>query len=149
MLRPDLHKKAITACSINKQGLVKIIYSCNWYNGYSLVPRPSHCLAFDCLQYAKAEGEGLVHFITRITSVSTVYLGCLPRQIEGGRGSQSKDEAWMQFLSQALEFRTSKKRKTYRSWFKTSNACAECILLIGDPSFPLSIHRYTLTSFTW
>ena len=26
----------------------------------SLIPRPSHCPVFDCLQYAKAEGEGLV-----------------------------------------------------------------------------------------
>ena len=31
---------------------------------HSLVPRPSHCPVFDCLQYAKTEGEGLVSFIT-------------------------------------------------------------------------------------
>ena len=31
---------------------------------YSLIPRPSHLLVFDRLQCAKAEEEGLVHFIT-------------------------------------------------------------------------------------
>ena len=30
----------------------------------SLVPRPSHRPVFDCLQYVKMEGEGLVYFIT-------------------------------------------------------------------------------------
>ena len=30
----------------------------------SLVPRPSHCPVFDCLQYVKREEKGLVHFIT-------------------------------------------------------------------------------------
>ena len=30
---------------------------------HSLVPRPSHHPVFDCLQYAKTEGEGLVSFI--------------------------------------------------------------------------------------
>ena len=29
----------------------------------SLVSRPSHCSLFDCLQYAKTEGESLVYFI--------------------------------------------------------------------------------------
>ena len=29
----------------------------------SLVPRPSHHPVFDCLQYAKTEGEDLVSFI--------------------------------------------------------------------------------------
>ena len=29
---------------------------------FSLIPRPSHHPVFDCLQYAKMEGEGLVHF---------------------------------------------------------------------------------------
>ena len=38
---------------------------------YSLVPRPSHHPVFDRLQYAKTEGESLVHFITWMTSVST------------------------------------------------------------------------------
>ena len=33
----------------------------------SLVPRPSHCPVFGRLQYAKIEGEGLVHFITCMT----------------------------------------------------------------------------------
>ena len=37
----------------------------------SLVPRPSHRPVFDRLQYAKMEGEGLVSFITWMTSVST------------------------------------------------------------------------------
>ena len=37
----------------------------------SLVPRPSHCPVFDRLQDAKTEGEGLVSFITWMTSVST------------------------------------------------------------------------------
>ena len=38
-----------------------------WYNfprRLSLVPRPSTPLVFDCLQYAKAEGEGLGNLIT-------------------------------------------------------------------------------------
>ena len=30
------------------------------------------------------------------------------------------------------------KRRTYQSWFKTKNSCAKYILLIGDPSPPLS-----------
>ena len=38
---------------------------------HSLIPRPSHCPVFDHLQYAKTEGENLVHFITWITSVSS------------------------------------------------------------------------------
>ena len=47
-------------------------YHCvvNTSNGYSLlftslIPRPSHCpvYMYDYLQYAKTEGEGLVHFI--------------------------------------------------------------------------------------
>ena len=37
----------------------------------SLVPRPSHRPVFDHLQYAKTEGEGLVHFVTLRMSVST------------------------------------------------------------------------------
>ena len=37
----------------------------------SLIPRPSHHPLFDCLQCAKMEGEGLVTFITWMTSVST------------------------------------------------------------------------------
>ena len=38
----------------------------------SFVPRPSRCPVFDHLQYAKTEGiEGLVHFSTWMTSVST------------------------------------------------------------------------------
>ena len=42
-----------------------------WWLWTSLVPRPSHCPVFDCFQYAKTEGEGLVYFITWMTSVST------------------------------------------------------------------------------
>ena len=38
----------------------------------SLVPRPAYHPVFDCLQYAKTEGEGLVYFITNDVSV---YLG--------------------------------------------------------------------------
>ena len=34
-----------------------------WYH-ISLLPSPSHHSVFDRLQYAKMEGEGLVHFIT-------------------------------------------------------------------------------------
>ena len=33
-------------------------------HSHSLIPRPSHRPVFDRLQYAKTEGEGLVHFIT-------------------------------------------------------------------------------------
>ena len=38
-----------------------------------LIPRPSHLQVFDCLQYAKMEGEILVHFY-HMNDVS-VYLG--------------------------------------------------------------------------
>ena len=43
------------------------------YANDSLVPRPSHHPFFDRLQYAKMEGEGLVHFY-HVNGVS-VYLG--------------------------------------------------------------------------
>ena len=33
------------------------------YMRVSLIPRPSHCPVFDRLQYAKTEGEGMIHFI--------------------------------------------------------------------------------------
>ena len=67
----------------------------NQVNIISLVPRPFNRLGFDCLQYVKMEREGLVQFITRMTSATTlvpyfivndvsVYLG---RQREGGGGS--------------------------------------------------------------
>ena len=49
-----------------------------------LIPRPFHHPVFDLLQYAKMEGESLVHFITRMTS-------CLPGRQRGGRGLQSKE----------------------------------------------------------
>ena len=38
---------------------------------HNLISRLSHCSVFDCLQYAKMEGEGLVHFIVWMTSMST------------------------------------------------------------------------------
>ena len=53
-----------------------------WYN-CSLISRPSHHPVFDLLLYTKTEGEGLVHFITWITSVST----------ERGRGPQMNEQA--------------------------------------------------------
>ena len=56
-------------------GMCVLSYICS-----SLVPSPSHGPVFDCLQYAKTEGEGLVHFITWMTL-------CLPRWTEGGRGT--------------------------------------------------------------
>ena len=37
----------------------------------SLIPKPSHHPVLDHLQYAKTKGEGLVHFITWMTSVPT------------------------------------------------------------------------------
>ena len=44
------------------------------------VPRPSQHPFFDRLQYAKTNGEGVVHFVIWMTSIS-VHLG---RQREGG-----------------------------------------------------------------
>ena len=49
----------------------------------SLVLRPSHRPVFDHLQYAKTEGEGLVHFVTLRMSVST--------QVDRGGGEESPD----------------------------------------------------------
>ena len=34
-------------------------FSARWDNGEM---HPGHCSVFDCLQYVKTEGEGLVHF---------------------------------------------------------------------------------------
>ena len=48
----------------------------------SFVPRPSHQPVFDRLQYAKMEGEGLVHFY-HVNDFS-VYLGI--QQGGGGGG---------------------------------------------------------------
>ena len=42
-----------------------------WHSLCSLVPRPSHRPVYDHLLYAKMEGEGLVHFITWMMSLST------------------------------------------------------------------------------
>ena len=63
-------------------------------------------------QHAKTEGEGLVQFITSMTSVSTI----IGRQ--RGGGPSLKERAWgliLQFLSQAPESRTSAKQQTYCS----------------------------------
>ena len=34
-----------------------------WAKVCILVPRASHCPVFECLQYSKREGEGLINFI--------------------------------------------------------------------------------------
>ena len=49
-----------------------------------LIPRPSHRPVFDCLQYAKTEGEAW--YIYHVNDVSV----CLGRQ-RGGRGSPLKE----------------------------------------------------------
>ena len=40
----------------------------------SLVPRPSHCQVFDCLQYAKMKGKGLHDPFYHVNDV-IIYLG--------------------------------------------------------------------------
>ena len=70
-----------TACVFKNLCVMYSYYSCQGA-GLSLVPRPSHCQVFKCLEYAKMEGESLVHFITWMRSVST----------EGGGGAGSPNE---------------------------------------------------------
>ena len=65
----------------------------------SLVPRASHCPVFHCLQYAKAEGGGLVPFIMSDVSV---YLG--RRRGEGPPLKNKLEALSCSFLPQALEF---------------------------------------------
>ena len=55
-----------------------------------LIPRPFHHPVFDLLQYAKMEGESLVHFITRMTS-------CLPGRQRGGGGVSNRKNAFCCF----------------------------------------------------
>ena len=56
--------------------------------GISLVPRPSHCPVFDCLQFAERKGEALVDFISWITPLSTYIVG----RRSGGRGAWQRNE---------------------------------------------------------
>ena len=96
----------------------------------AFVPRPSHHPIFDRLQYTKTEGKGLVH-----VNVVSVYLG---RQM-GGLIPHQKNELEAlscSFSPKCWSIQTFAKQKTYHYWFKMKNACAKCVLSIGDPSSP-------------
>ena len=78
----------------------------------SLIPRPSHCPVFDHLQFAKTEGEGLVHFTMWLMSVSIFVDG-------DGERFLIKRMRLRPFLvvSVSLKFWTFTKWKTYFSLF--------------------------------
>ena len=87
--------------------------------------------------------KGSMAYVTTILLACVQYLHtawCRQRRKEGWEFGP-KNEFWgllLWFLSQVLEFWTFAKRKMNNSMLKTMSACAKRILLIRDPSPPLS-----------
>ena len=84
----------------------------------SLVPRPSYRPVFDCLQYAKTEGEGLVHFITWMTFH-------LPRPHRENNFSAPSTGVWM-FAKQKKRTAPGSKRRMCAQNMRSSPSIFAC-----------------------
>ena len=101
--------------------LVLVILCTKMQMWLGLIPRPSHCLVFDCLQYVKVEGKSWEHIYTPCE-----WHQCRLGQQKKEKGPWLHDVSFFRLTSMHVQCKTLQKKKVVISNQKQKNVAICC-----------------------